>query len=314
MLNTIQIGSSDLNVAPLGMGAWQWGDKSLWGFGKGYDKKDALAAFNAAVDAGINMVDTAEVYGGGVSEEIVGECLRQAKRPVVVASKFAPLPTRIGRRTVMRALDGSLKRLGVNTIDLYQVHWSFPILPIDMLMNILADAVQAGKVRYIGVSNYNVAQMRLAYETLAKRGLPLVSNQVEYSLLHRTPEVDGIYAACRELNVTLIAYSPLAKGMLTGKYTPENPPPGLRRLMAQYRGIMLERITVVTRELAQIGAAHDKTPAQVALNWLARQPGVLPIPGAKNAKQAQANAGAIGWDMTDDEADSLSQVTLEWRK
>ncbi len=314
MLNTIQIGSSDLNVAPLGMGAWQWGDKSLWGFGKGYDKEDALAAFNVAVDAGINMVDTAEVYGGGVSEEIVGDCLRQAKRPVVVATKFAPLPTRIGRRTVMRALDGSLKRLGVNTIDLYQVHWTFPMLPIDMLMNILADAVQAGKVRYIGVSNYNVAQMRLAYETLAKRGLPLVSNQVEYSLLHRTPEVDGIYAACRELNVTLIAYSPLAKGMLTGKYTPKNPPPGLRRLMAQYRGIMLDRITVVTRELAQIGAAHDKTPAQVALNWLARQPGVLPIPGAKNAQQAQANAGAIGWDMTDDEADSLSQVTLEWRK
>ncbi len=314
MLNTIQIGSSDLNVAPLGMGAWQWGDKSLWGFGKGYDKEDALAAFNVAVDAGINMVDTAEVYGGGVSEEIVGDCLRQAKRPVVVATKFAPLPTRIGRRTVMRARDGSLKRLGVNTIDLYQVHWTFPMLPIDMLMNILADAVQAGKVRYIGVSNYNVAQMRLAYETLAKRGLPLVSNQVEYSLLHRTPEVDGIYAACRELNVTLIAYSPLAKGMLTGKYTPKNPPPGLRRLMAQYRGIMLERITVVTRELAQIGAAHDKTPAQVALNWLARQPGVLPIPGAKNAQQAQANAGAVGWDMTDDEADSLSQVTLEWRK
>jgi aryl-alcohol dehydrogenase-like predicted oxidoreductase len=314
MLNTIQIGSSDLNVAPLGMGAWQWGDKSLWGFGKGYDEKDALGAFNAAVDAGINLVDTAEMYGRGVSERIVGDCLRQAKRPVVLASKFAPLPTRIGRRTVMHALDGSLKRLGVNTIDLYQVHWAFPVIPIEMLMNILADAVQAGKVRYIGVSNYNVAQMRLAYETLAKRGQALVSNQVEYSLLHRTPEVDGVYAACREMNVTLIAYSPLAKGMLTAKYTPENPPPGLRRWMPQYRGVALERIEVVNRELAQIGAAHDKTPAQVALNWLARQPGVLPIPGAKNAQQAGANAGAIGWDMTDDEADSLSQSTLEWRK
>jgi aryl-alcohol dehydrogenase-like predicted oxidoreductase len=314
MLNTIQIGSSDLTVAPLGIGAWQWGDKSLWGFGKGYDESDALAAFNAALDAGINMVDTAEVYGGGVSEEIVGRCLRQAKRPVVVATKFAPLPTRIGRRTVMRALEGSLKRLGVETIDLYQVHWSFPVIPIHMLMNILADAVQAGKVRYIGVSNYDVAQMRLAHATLAQRGLQLVSNQVEYSLLHRTPEVNGIYAACRELNVTLIAYSPLAKGMLTGKYTPKNPPPGIRRYMAQYRGIMLERMTMVTHELAQIGAAHAKTPAQVALNWLARQPGVLPIPGAKNVQQAQANAGAIAWDMTDDEADSLSQVTLEWRK
>jgi aryl-alcohol dehydrogenase-like predicted oxidoreductase len=156
--------------------------------------------------------------------------------------------------------------------------------------------------------------MRQAYEVLAKRGLTLVSNQVEYSLLHRTPEVDGVYAACREMNITLIAYSPLAKGMLTGKYTPENQPPGLRRWMPQYRGVALERITVVNRQLAQIGAAHAKTPAQVALNWLARQPGILPIPGAKNAQQAGANAGAIGWDMTDDEADSLSQSTLEWRK
>ncbi|HEY3342767.1 MAG TPA: aldo/keto reductase, partial [Anaerolineae bacterium] len=167
MLNTIQIGSSDLTVAPLGMGAWQWGDKSLWGFGKGYDEKDALAAFNAGVDAGINLADTAEIYGRGLSERIVGECLRQAKRPVVLASKFAPLPMRIGRRTVMHALEASLKRLGVNTIDLYQVHWPFPVIPIPMLMNILADAVQAGKVRYIGVSNYNVAQMRQAYEVLA---------------------------------------------------------------------------------------------------------------------------------------------------
>jgi aryl-alcohol dehydrogenase-like predicted oxidoreductase len=314
MLNTIQIGTSDLTVAPLGMGAWQWGDKSLWGFGKEYGKQDAQAAFNAGVEAGLNLVDTAEVYGGGVSEEIVGECLRQSQRPVVVATKFAPLPTRIGRRTVMRALGGSLKRLGVHTIDLYQVHWSFPVIPIDMLMNILADAVQAGKVRYIGVSNYSAAQMRLAHETLAKRGLPLVSNQVEYSLLHRTPEVDGIYAACRELNVTLIAYSPLAKGMLTGKYNTQNPPPGMRHWIPQYRGMALERTAVVIRELEQIGAAHGKMPAQVALNWLARQPGVLPIPGAKSAQQAQANAGAIGWDMTDDEADRLSQVTLEWRK
>jgi aryl-alcohol dehydrogenase-like predicted oxidoreductase len=315
MLNTITIGNSELRVPPLGVGAWQWGDTTMWGFGKAYDRADAEAAFTASVDAGINLVDTAEMYGNGMSERIVGDCVRRSTRPVVVASKFAPLPTRIGPRTVLRALDGSLRRLGVACIDLYQVHWPFPIIPIEMLMNILADAVAAGKIRYIGVSNYSVDDMRRAHEALAKRGLPLVSNQVEYSLLHRTPEVDGVWAACRELNVTLIAYSPLAKGLLTGKYKPGAPPSGMRRLMPQSQDGALERIQPLIQTLTHIGDAHGgKTPAQVALNWLARQPGVLPIPGAKNAHQAESNAGAIGWDMNDDEADLLSTLSLEWRR
>ncbi|MCL5994711.1 MAG: aldo/keto reductase [Chloroflexi bacterium] len=312
--NTIQIGSSDLRVAPLGAGAWQWGDRMTWGFGRGYTRSDAEAAFLASVNAGVTLIDTAEIYGNGTSERIVGDCVRISPRPVVVATKFAPLPTRIGRRTVMRALDGSLARLGVSCIDLYQVHWPFPIIPIEMLMDILADAVEMGKVRYIGVSNYSVEQMRRAQAALAKRGLALVSNQVEYSLLHRTPEVDGVWSACRELNVTLIAYSPLAKGLLTGKYKPGQPLPGTRRFMSGMGGHMLERLPPVIQLLTQIGEAHGgKTPAQVALNWLARQPGVLPIPGAKNAKQAESNAGALGWDMTDAESDQLSQVSLEWR-
>jgi aryl-alcohol dehydrogenase-like predicted oxidoreductase len=314
MLKTIQIGNSDLRVAPLGVGAWQWGDTVTWGFGKGYSQADAEAAFDASVNAGITLVDTAEIYGGGTSERIVGECVRRTTQPVVIASKFAPLPTRIGRRTVMRALDGSLKRLGVSCIDLYQVHWPFPLIPIEMLMDILADAVQAGKVRYIGVSNYSLDDMRCAQAALARRGLPLVSNQVKYSLLHRRPEVDGVWAACRSMNVTLIAYSPLAQGLLTGKYKPGSPPPGIRRLRPEYRGTMLERIQPVIRALERVGEAHGgKTPAQVALNWLARQPRVLPIAGAKNAQQAGSNAGSIGWDMTDDEADLLSQVSLDFR-
>ena len=314
MLKTIQIGNSDLRVAPLGVGAWQWGDTITWGFGRSYDQADAEAAFDASVNAGITLVDTAEIYGGGTSERIVGECIRRTTRPVVIASKFAPLPTRIGRRTVMRALDGSLKRLGVSCIDLYQVHWPFSLIPIEMLMDILADAVQAGKVRYIGVSNYSVDDMRRAQVALARRGLPLVSNQVKYSLLHRTPEVDGVWAACHEMNVTLIAYSPLAQGLLTGKYKPGAPPPLMRRLRPDSLGTALERIQPVIQALTRVGEAHGgKTPAQVALNWLARQPGVLPIPGAKNAQQAESNAGAIGWDMTDDEADLLSQTSLEFR-
>ena len=286
----------------------------VWGFGKDYQQSDAEAAFFASVEAGLTFIDTAEVYGMGTSERIVGECLRKCSKPVVIATKFMPFPTRLGRRTVNRALDASLKRLGVSCVDLYQVHQPLPFIPIEMLMDILADAVQAGKIRTIGVSNYSEAQMRRAHAALVKRSLPLVSNQVEYSLLQRAPEVNGVWKACQELNITLIAYSPLAKGLLSGKYTPDAPPPGVRRYMPQYRGEALVRIQGVIQELTRIGEAHGgKTPAQVALNWLARQPIVLPIPGAKNAQHAAANAGAIGWDMSDDEANLLNQITLDWR-
>ncbi len=299
----------------MGIGAWQWGEDLIWGIGRNYNRANAEAAFQASVDAGLTFFDTAEMYGLGGSERVLGACAKTTHKPIVIATKFAPLPMRIGRRTVTHALDESLKRLGVAQVDLYQVHWPFPVIPIEMLMDILADAVAAGKVRYIGVSNYSAEEMRRAHAALAKRGLPLVSNQVKYSLLHRAPEVDGVWAACRELDVTLIAYSPLAQGMLSGKYSPSNPPPAPRRFMPDYNTAALERIQPVIQTLRQIGDAHDgRTPAQVALNWLARQPGVLPIPGAKNAQHATANAGAIGWDMTDNEADLLSQITLGWRK
>ncbi len=315
MHSTIQLGKSDLRVPPLGVGTWQWGEDLIWGFGNSYDRKAAEAAFSASVAAGLTFFDTAEVYGRGGSERVLGACVKTTDKPVIIASKFAPLPQRIGRRTVTHALDESLKRLGVACIDLYQVHWPFPVISIEMLMDILADAVDAGKIRYIGVSNYSAVDMRRAHAALAKRGLPLACNQVRYSLLNRTPEVNGVYAACRELDIALIAYSPLAQGMLTGRYSPDNPPPGPRRFMPNFNRAALEHMEPVTQALRQIGAAHgDKTPAQVALNWLARQPGVLPIPGAKNAKHAEANAGAIGWDMTDDEADLLSSVSLSWRK
>jgi aryl-alcohol dehydrogenase-like predicted oxidoreductase len=315
MHSIIQIGKSDLHVPPVGVGAWQWGEDLIWGIGRNYNRADAEAAFKASINAGLTFFDTAEMYGRGGSERVLGACAKTTDKPIVIASKFAPLPMRIGRRTVMHALDESLKRLDVSHIDLYQVHWPFPVIPIEMLMDFLADAVAAGKVRYIGVSNYSAEQMRRAHAALAKRGLPLVSNQVRYSLLHRTPEMDGVWAACRELDITLIAYSPLAQGMLSGKYNPANPPPAPRRFMPDFNKASLERIQPVIQTLTQIGDAHGgKTPAQVALNWLARQPGVLPIPGAKNARHAEANAGAIGWDMTDDEADLLNLVTLNWRK
>ena len=175
-------------------------------------------------------------------------------------------------------------------------------------MNALADQVEQGRIRAVGVSNYTAKQMRRAHAALAKRGIVLASNQVQYSLLHRAPEQNGVLATCRELDVRLIAYSPLAKGALTGKYHNGEAVRGARKGVRFFRPAALQASAPLIALMAQIGAAHgDKTPAQVALNWLIHQ-GTLPIPGAKNASQATSNAGALGWDLSDEEFEQISQA------
>ena len=182
-------------------------------------------------------------------------------------------------------------------------------------MDALAETVKAGKVRRVGVSNYGADQMQRAHDRLASHGVSLASNQVEYSLLQRAPETNGVLEACRELGVTLIAYSPIAKGLLTGKYGPGGDRPlGLVRRMGKTFGEQnLKKIEPVVNILREIGEAHNRQPAQVALNWLITQRNVFPIPGAKNELQARQNAGALGWQMTDEEAEKLELATLGWR-
>ena len=198
--DSIAIGKSDLRIAPLGMGTWQWGDTLRWNFGKGYTQSDCEAAYAASRAAGITFFDTAEIYGSGKSEEILGALVRQDPQRVIVATKFAPLPWRWTARSVAQALDASLKRLGMDRVDLYQVHWPYTTIRIETLMNALADQVEAGKVGAVGVSNYSASQMRRAHAALARRGLPLASNQVHYSLLHRTPEQNQVLETCRQLS------------------------------------------------------------------------------------------------------------------
>jgi aryl-alcohol dehydrogenase-like predicted oxidoreductase len=213
-----------------------------------------------------------------------------------------------------KALDASLKRLGLAQVDLYQVHWPWgsPI-NIETLMNALADQVELGKIRAIGVSNYTERQMRRAHAALAKQGIALASNQVQYSLLHRKPEQNGVLAACRELNVRLIAYSPLAKGILTGKYHQGAQVSGSRKWTRPFRPSSLQASAPLIALLTQIGEAHGgKTSGQVSLNWLMRQ-GALPIPGAKNASQAVSNAGALAWSLTDEEVEQITQAANKAR-
>ena len=303
----IQLGKTDLRVTPLGVGTWQWGDNMIWGYGKGYGEADLQASFDATLTGGITFFDTAEIYGWGKSERFLGKFIRESGQKAVVATKFFPYPWRWRKGALQKALRGSLERLGMAQVDLYQIHWPLPLVAIETWMDALADAVEAGLIGAAGVSNYSVDQMRRAHAALAKRGIPLASNQVQYSLLDRKPDKSGLLAACQELGVTLIAYSPLAKGMLTGKYTPEHLPPGVRA--RQYNRAYLAKIAPLVGMLREIGEQHGgKTSSQIALNWLICK-GAVPIPGAKNARQAQENAGALGWRLTADEVAKLDRAS-----
>jgi aryl-alcohol dehydrogenase-like predicted oxidoreductase len=306
------LGPTDLQVPRLGVGVMVWGDMSAaprWNparnsYGPTSTLQEQREALEVCLGAGVNLFDTAAMYGKGVSERRLGELTEG--RNVIVATKFpAGFFSRAG--SLPATLDASLARLRRPAVDLYQVHFPSRWMSIPKVMNLMADAVDAGKVRAVGVSNYSAAQMRTAHAALARRGIPLASNQVQYSLLHRNPERDGVLATCRELGVTLIAYMPLASGALTGKYSAGHRPAGWRRYMPVFRDLArLQRVNTVLTELSR---RRDATPSQVALRWLIQQPGVLPIPGAKNGAQAADNVGALSLRLTDTEMDELSRAT-----
>ncbi len=303
-LPEMPLGSTDVLLRPLGVGTNSWGDEA----GEEVSATNPAAAVEAAIASGVNLFDTAEIYNRGASERALGRALAGSGASAFVATKFAPLPWRLTSAALPAALDASLHRLQRETVDLYQIHFPFTILRIPSLMNRLADAVEAGRVRYAGVSNYSASQMRTAHAALARRGVPLVSNQVNYSLLNRQPEQNGLLEACRELDITLIAYFPLASGMLTGKYrTGGQQATGFRRFSANFRHP--ERLEPLLQALDEIGHTHGRTSAQVAINWLARQDNVLPIPGARHARQAQENAGAIDFAISEAEAARLSELS-----
>jgi aryl-alcohol dehydrogenase-like predicted oxidoreductase len=318
METTRTLGRSDLHVPRLGVGAMTWGDatglarvnpaKLAYGGADGFAEEQR--AFEVSVAAGVTLFDTAAMYSGGASERRLGE-LAQGKA-VLIATKFPPSP--FARTEDMpRVLEASLVRLGRSGVDLYQHHFPSSRVDIPKLMDLMADAVEAGKVKAVGVSNYSAEQMRQAHAALARRGIPLASNQVQYSLLHRQPEMNGVLDACRELGVTLIAYQPLASGALTGKYVTGARPTGLRRFMGHFRGKGREATALVVALLREIGERYGKSPAQVALRWLMENETVLPIPGAKNGKQAAENAEALTFCLTSAEIEALDQATLAWR-
>ena len=287
----IPLPKCDVKLSVMGLGTWAWGDKTTWGmngYDSSYDFETIRQAYERTVAAGITLLDTAEAYGNGESERIIGRLIaddRTHGSEVVIATKFIPFPWKLNVASALLAsLRASLERLRMPSVHLYQIHGPISLRSHQAMADALAGAHQAGLIQAVGVSNYSERELRAIHAALARHGIALATNQVEYSLLRTMPETSGLLHACRELGVTVLAYSPLGQGRLTGKYSAANPPPGKR----QFSAYPMEEIEPLLAELRRLGADYGgKTPAQVALNWVMCK-GAVPIPGAKNARAGGA--------------------------
>jgi aryl-alcohol dehydrogenase-like predicted oxidoreductase len=295
------------NGIELGIGTWAWGDRLVWHYGQGYSEKDIEESFAVAIDNGIRFFDTAEIYGQGKSESFLGELMKNLEEPVRIATKMMPYPWRLRKDALKKRLEASLARLKLEKVQLYQIHWPLPPISIRTWMERMIEVQQQGLIEAVGVSNYDLAQTIEADNVLKEHGSRLASNQVEYHLLERRIEKNGLMDKCNELGIKIIAYSPLAMGILTGKYTPENPPSGVRN--SQYNHDFLAKIQPLIKAMIKIGNDHDgKSAAQVALNWVICK-GAIPIPGAKNANQMEQNVGGAGWRLSADEVKLLDELS-----
>ncbi|MBE3040760.1 MAG: aldo/keto reductase [Chloroflexi bacterium] len=309
------LGKTDILVTPIGLGVMELaGGGGL--IGRMFpvipqDEKNAI--IKAALDGGINWFDTAEMYGAGVSEQSLATGLKAAgksDRDVVIATKWQPFLRTAGN--IPRTIENRLHFLGGYSIGNYMIHQPYSFSSPEVEMNAMADLVEAGKIRSVGVSNFNPARMRRAHAALAKRGIPLAVNQVRYSLLNREIETNGVLITAKELGVTIIAYTPVARGLLTGKYHKD---PSLMDRMSGWRkaGMQrnLERSRPLINTMDEIATKYEATIAQVALNWLINFNGeiVVTIPGATKVRQAEESAGAMKFRLSDDEMARLDEVS-----
>jgi aryl-alcohol dehydrogenase-like predicted oxidoreductase len=287
-------------VSAIGLGTWQFGSRE-WGYGPVYAGKVAGDIVRRALELGVNLVDTAEFYGFGRSERIVGEAIRGKRDRVFLATKIFPigLPFMTPRRA-----RGSARRLGVDQIDLYQQHWPSPLFPARSTMPRMKRLVEAGLVRHVGVSNFSLQQWQEAEQAL---GGPVLSNQVLFSLVHREPERELVPWA-QEKGRIVIAYSPLGQGLLSGKYQ-QVTPTNLRRMRREFSAESRARLEPLIAALGEIGARHGATRAQVSLAWLIRKPNVVAIPGASSVKQLEENVAASDIELSDEEAARLDSLS-----
>jgi aryl-alcohol dehydrogenase-like predicted oxidoreductase len=299
-LETRRIGTLEVSLVGLGCNNFGWR----------IDAAASAAAVNAALDAGIDFFDTADIYGAGASEEFLGRALGKRRNAVLIATKFGMKMDEQRRGAsaeyVGRAVEDSLRRLGTDRIDLYQLHQPDPEVPIAETLGALDDLVRAGKVREIGCSNFSAAQLRAAETVVRKGGVRFVSVQNQYSLLHRDPEAHVI-PECVRAGLAFLPYFPLANGLLTGKYRRGQPPPdGSRARDGFGPKVFTDENLAVVESLSEFAAAHGHTMLELAVSWLAAQPAVASvIAGAKTPAQVKANASAAGWRIS---AEELSEI------
>lgn len=306
-----------LNLPVMGCGTWAWGNRLLWGYDPSMDEQ-LQQVFNLCVSQGVTLFDTGDSYGtgklNGRSESLLGQFSQQYQGinqdRICIATKLAPYPWRLTRKSMIKACENSAKRLGKN-VDLVQMHWSTANYAPWQEWNLLeglGDLYEQGLVKGVGLSNYGPKRLKKVYQKLADRGIPISTLQVQYSLLSTYPVTElGLKEVCDELGIQLIAYSPLGLGLLTGKFSGNSPlPKGIRGGLFKK---LLPGIQPILSCLKEIAEFRSKTITQVALNWCICK-GTIPIPGAKNLEQARDNLGALGWSLDSGEVAALDNAVM----
>lgn len=312
-----KLGNSGLMITPIGLGCWQFSKQgNLAGkFWPLLEDEIILEIVRISLEGGINWFDTAEIYGKGASEKALSRSLRAlgiTPGEVMVATKWWPMFRTA--KNIPETIEERISALAPYPVDLYQVHqpWGFSSEVAEM--NAMAELVRRKKIRHVGVSNFSAGKMRTAWETLQKSGISLASNQVRYSLLDRKIETNGVLETAKELGITIIAYSPLAQGLVTGKFH-DNPGllknTGYRKYSSQFKLKGLEKSRPVTELVKQLASKYQATPSQVALNWLIHFSGetVVAIPGATKAAHAAENTGAMNFRLSQEDMFLLDEVS-----
>ncbi|MBD3305407.1 aldo/keto reductase [candidate division KSB3 bacterium] len=309
-------------VSPIGLGCWQFSKRRGFAgkFWPVVPDEEITEIVRVSLEGGVNWFDTAEVYGWGESEKALAQTLEQLgnlPEKTIIATKWWPMFRTA--RSITKTINDRLTNLHVSRIDLHQVHQPYAFASTKAQMQAMAHLVSIGKVQYVGVSNFSAAKMRAAHEELTLHKLRLTSNQVKYSLLQRDIESNGILATAKELGIAIIAYSPLAQGLLTGKFH-ENPHliqqrQGFRKYQKAFKPEGLEQSRPVIKVLNTLAEKYQVTPAQIALNWLVTFHGdlVVAIPGATKVTHAQQNTGAMTFRLTQEELERLDQVSAPFK-
>lgn len=309
-----KLGNSDLYVSVIGLGTWVMG--GVWWAEP--DDEQSIRAIKTAIDAGINLIDTAPAYGYGRAERLVGKAIKGIRDKVIIATKCGlvwdeagNITNNLKRESLLKEIDASLERLGVDVIDLYQVHWPDPNTPIQETFETLEEIRRAGKVRYIGVSNFSVSQMEEA-----RKYTEIVSDQPPYSLFNRGIEKE-ILPYCRANNIGILAYSPMERGILTGKFHLDGvePPDDLRRNHPTLSPKQFEPTRRCLARLRELAEEKNTTLGALAVAWVIHQEGVTTaLCGARNEKQVLENLKAAEVDLTPEDLQRIEEIVKEWEE